>query len=228
MVISPARKRDFIATVAGLAAGIAVGLIYYRSFPHGVSRRTWALAPATLVALLVHWLVMSALVQRARKLQADPLLIDVDVAESTVVMRSADETWAALHDPAFASITSPLVVDAISMPSIGAGLGEVQVFLAREGDEVSISAVEVIQFESGRFARARPLPPHRWATEEWTDYRVDPLDTRSCRVTISEHLKLRIVQTRQGREIVEAERENRLANCRHVLERLTASLVRAV
>lgn len=223
MASTPNQRRDLLATLAGLAVSVPVGVLYYRTTPHGLSREGSAFAEAVFAFLVAHWIVMLGLARRARDKTAHPSLIDVDVSESAVVMRSADETWALLHDPTFARVTDPSVVEAFRSPSTTPGLGEVQIFLSRDGSSLSVSAVEVIGYEEGRFARARPVSLHKWATEQWTDYRVEPLDAASCRVTVGEHLKFRVSYPRHARKLIDTEREKHLAACRHILEQLSAS-----
>lgn len=223
MAVTPARQRDIIATAAGVALAVPVGILVYQTHQHGLGRFASAVAEAALSFVFAYSFVLRALVRRAREKASRPDLVDVDVADTAVVTRPASDVWEALSDPTFASRLDPTVIEAVRMPSTGVGAGEVQVFLARSGESVSVTAVEVIEYEDGRFARVRPLILHKWATEQWTDYRVESSDEGSCRVTVGQHIKFGTISRRAARKFLAKERETHLRECRDVLECLTAS-----
>ncbi|BBH16223.1 hypothetical protein Back2_05100 [Nocardioides baekrokdamisoli] len=224
MKLTPARRRDLIGILAGLAISVPAGVLYFRTHEYGWSRQASAIAEAAFVFLFVNAFVIRALCRRAREKAANPELIDVDVSDSRVLNCSAQQAWAVLHDPTFASAADDSVTDTMRMPSTPVGPGEVQVFLKRVESTLSISAVEVIEYDPGQFARTRPLVLHKWATEQWTDYRVEPVDADSCRVTIGEHFKFRAVPSRETRKMIEKEAETHRSHCRHNVERLARSL----
>lgn len=212
-------RRFLLAACMALPVGFLLGTLGYNTYPEGAGRAQFAFLFGAFFFFPACWFAWIWIVVRAQESRSKIELVAIDITESVEVARPADTVWAQMEDPAFGML-NPACVSAARMPGTPHGVGEVQVFVHRQNDHLTLDGVEIVEYEPGRRARSRPLSRPSSAEEIWTDWNVESLGPTRCRATIAEHALHRVHPSPAADQVIARMREQLAARARESLSRL--------